>query len=135
MMQTSSDADKSTSHVANISGQEYGTPMPVEKWSDTVVVAHLADDPQFSEEMLTIEELIFGAGKDVVVDLSEVHFLNSSNLARLLKLRKQIKTTDHKLMLCSISKQVWETFVVTGLDHVFAVMTNVPTALASLQLG
>ena len=25
--------------------------MPVEKWSDSVVVVHLGDDPRFSEEM------------------------------------------------------------------------------------
>jgi anti-anti-sigma factor len=108
--------------------------MPVEKWSDTIVVAHLADDPQFSEDVLSVEEEINPGKKDAVLDLAAVHFLNSSNLARLLKLRKQMITADRRLMLCSISNQVWSAFLVTGLDKVFEFSTNVTTALATLQM-
>jgi len=112
----------------------YGYTMPVEKWSDTVVVAHLADDPQFSEDVLSVEEEINPGKKDAVLDLAAVHFLNSSNLARLLKLRKQMITADRRLMLCSISDQVWSAFLVTGLDKVFEFSANVTAALATLQM-
>ena len=108
--------------------------MPVEKWSDTVVVAHLADDPQFSEDVLSVEEETNPGKKDAVLDLAAVHFLNSSNLARLLKLRKQMITADRRLMLCGISNQVWSAFLVTGLDKVFEFSANVTTALATLQM-
>ena len=109
--------------------------MPVENWSETVVVAHLADDPQFSEDMLSIEEAIIQPPKDAVLDFAAVHFLNSSNLARLLKLRKQLNGHQRRLMLCSISSQVWGTFVATGLDRVFEITANVPNALATLQIA
>ena len=108
--------------------------MPVEKWSDKIVVAHLADDPQFSEDVLSIEEAIKGGPRDAVLDLAAVHFLNSSNLARLLKLRKQMITADRRLMLCGISNPVWSAFLVTGLDKVFDFSANVTTALATLQM-
>lgn len=109
--------------------------MPVEKWSDTIVVAHLADDPQFSEDVLSVEEAISDQSKDAVLDLTAVHYLNSSNISRLLKLRKQINGSDRRLLLCSISNQVWIVFMATGLDRVFDFSTNVPTALATLQMA
>ncbi len=109
--------------------------MPVEKWSDTVLVAHLADDPQFSDDILSVEDSIETGVRDAVLDFAAVQFLNSSNLARLLKLRKQMTTGDRRLMLCSISNKVWGAFLVTGLDKIFQFSDNVPTALATLQLA
>ena len=109
--------------------------MPVEKWSDTVVVAHLADDPQFTDDCVSIEEAITATPKDAVLDLAAVHFLNSSNLARLLKLRKQLHGKDRRLLLCGISSQVWSTFLATGLDRVFDFSESVSTALATLQMA
>src|ERR1700722_13675077 len=103
--------------------------MPVEKWSDNVAVAHLADDPQFTEDLQSIEDLAATRGRrNVVLDFAAVHFVNSSNLARLLKLRKNMLAESRRLMLCSISTQVWGTFLVTGLDKVFEFSDNVPTA-------
>jgi anti-anti-sigma factor len=121
--------------VANYSPQRYGNGMPVEKWSDTVLVAHLADDPQFSDDILSVEDSIETGVRDAVLDFAAVQFLNSSNLARLLKLRKQMTTGDRRLMLCSISNKVWGAFLVTGLDKIFQFSDNVPTALATLQLA
>jgi anti-anti-sigma factor len=112
-----------------------GLPMPVEKWSDTVVVAHLADDPQFTEDVQSIDDTIEAGARDIVLDFAAVHFLNSSNLAKLLKLRKQISSLDRRLVLCSISTQLWGAFLVTGLDKVFDFSDNVPTALATLQIA
>lgn len=110
--------------------------MPIEKWSDNVAVAHLADDPQFSEDLQTIEEASGNSAKrDVVLDFAAVHFVNSSNLARMLKLRKNMLAGNRRLVLCSIPTPVWGTFLVTGLDKIFEFSDNVPTALATLQMA
>ncbi len=109
--------------------------MPVEKWSDNVVVAHLSDDPQFGEDIMSIEDSIDPIAKDIVLDFAAVHFLNSSNLARLLKIRKKMTASDRRLILCSMSTQVWGAFLVTGLDKIFEFSDNVPTALATLQMA
>ena len=108
--------------------------MPVEKWSDRIVVAHLADDPQFSDDIASIEDAINTAPRDAVLDMTAIHYLNSSNISRLLKLRKRLHSDDRKLILCSISNQVWIVFMPTGLDRVFDFSTNVPMALATLQM-
>lgn len=107
--------------------------MPIEKWSDKVNVLHLADDPQFSEDVTALELQVASKPTDAVLDFSAVHFMNSSNIARLLKLRKQMIMRDRRLVVCGVSTQVWGTFLVTGLDKVFEFSENVTTALASLQ--
>ena len=109
--------------------------MPVEKWSDTVVVVHLGNDPQFSEDLESLEERI-GQGKvDALLDLSGVSYINSSNIARLLKIRKMMATTDSRLVLCGVNNRIWSTLLITGLDKIFKFSDDVPTGLATLQMA
>ena len=109
--------------------------MPIEKWSERVSVVHLADDPQFTDDFVALDgDLTAAAARDVVLDFAAVHFINSSNIARLLKLRQTMKSHERKLILCGISTQVWGAFLVTGLDKIFDFSDNVPTALATLQM-
>src|SRR4051795_2921872 len=83
--------------------------MPVEKWSDTVVVVHLGNDPQFSEDLESLEERM-GQGKvDALLDLSGVGYINSSNIARLLKIRKMMVASDSRLVLCGVNNRIWST--------------------------
>ena len=109
--------------------------MPVEKWSDNVVVVHLADDPQFTDDLQALESPPLPPGTHAVLDFAAVHYVNSSNLAKLLRLRKQMINADSRLVLCNISTQVWGTFLITGLDKIFAYSDNVTTALATLQMA
>jgi anti-anti-sigma factor len=109
--------------------------MPIEKWSDQISVVHLADDPQFTDDLDTLDHRLAQGKSDVVLDYAAVHFINSSNLARLLKLRKKINSSGSKLVFCNVSTQVWGAFLVTGLDKLFEFSDNVPTALATIQLG
>jgi anti-anti-sigma factor len=109
--------------------------MPIEKWSDQVSVVHLADDPQFSDDLQSLEEQVSQQKTDAVLDFAAVHFVNSSNIAALLRLRNVMHAHDSRLVLCNISTQVWGTLLVTGLDKVFDCSDNVTTALATLQLA
>ena len=110
--------------------------MPLERWSDNVVVVHLADEPQFTEDLESVSNSGNG-GKplDCVLDFAAVHFVNSSNISQLLRLRKQMINADRRLVLCNISNQVWGTFLVTGLDKIFTLSDNVTTALATIQMA
>lgn len=108
--------------------------MPIEKWSDSVAVAHLGDDPQFSEDLENAARLEPPC-LNCVLDFSAVHFVNSSNIAALLRLRRQIHSQNRKLVLCNIASPVWTTFLITGLDKIFDLSENVTTALAALQMN
>lgn len=108
--------------------------MPIEKWSDQVTVIHLADDPQFTDDLQALDQQLEQRPTDVVLDFAAVHFINSSNIAKLLRIRKQTTASDRRLLLCGISTQVWGAFLVTGLDKVFEFTDSVPLALATLQI-
>ena len=105
--------------------------MPLEKWSESVGVVHLGDDPQLSDDLAAALDQANPQAMDLVIDFAGVHFINSSNIAKLLKLRKQMISRDQRLVLCGINTQVWGTFLVTGLDKIFEFSDNVPTALAT----
>jgi len=110
--------------------------MSVENWSDNVLLGELTDDPQFTDDLTAIiEQCTNNPQLDVLLNFARITYLNSSNIAKLLKLRKLVSITNHRrLKLCGINRQVWGVFLVTGLDRIFDVVEDVPTGLASLQL-
>src|SRR6266576_1874911 len=112
-----------------------GIPMPLEKWSEQVNVVRLLDDPVFTDDLQLLQELMEKNATNAVLDFSSVKYINSSNISRLLRLRKSAVTADLKLIFCGISTQLWGTFLSTGLDKVFEFSDNVTTALATLQIS
>ena len=111
--------------------------MPTE-WSDNIVVSELADEPALSEELLGIIDRVTSSGDHhaphVVLNFSQVSYINSSNLAQLLSLRKVLTERDASLVLCCVSENVWSVFTVTRLDSMFRTAPDPLTALASLQI-
>ncbi|MFO0840530.1 MAG: STAS domain-containing protein [Phycisphaerae bacterium] len=72
---------------------------------------------------------------DVVANFANINYLNSSNIARLLKLRKLVTITNqHRLILCGINRHVWGVFLVTGLDRIFEFVSDGSTGLAAMQI-
>jgi len=108
--------------------------MPIERWSDSVVVIHLADDPQFTDDLEALDDEESSARTDAVLDMNSVHSINSSNIARLLRLRQFMLKNERRLVLCNVRDHVWSTLLVTGLDKVFEIAENVATGLATIQL-
>ena len=112
--------------------------MAIEDWSERVIIAHLAPEPQFGDDLRTIQQRMAANPRqppDVVLDFASVRFVNSSQIAQLLKLRKNLAAAGSRLVLCAADAQVWGSFLVTGLDKIFEFSDAVPTALASLQLS
>lgn len=111
--------------------------MAIQKWSDRIWIAQLGDEPALSEEIDTLlsEAIRQSAAPHLVLDLSHVQHLNSSNLAAMLRLRKQSIERDVKLRLAAPRDPVWAVFLTTGLDKVFDFRQDVATALADLQMS
>jgi anti-anti-sigma factor len=109
--------------------------MAIQNWSDNITVVELADDPQFSDEINGLMEALERTPKHVVLNFAAVGFINSSNVAKLLRLRKTMMSQQRRLILCEVNTQVWGVFLVTGLDKIFEFTNDIATALASLQLG
>ena len=110
--------------------------MPVEKWSDNVIVVRLGEDPHLGEDLDALDEATAQppAPLNAVVDFTGVRAVNSSTLARLIKVRRQMNAGSGRLILCGMNDQVWGAFLVTNLDKLFEVSNSVAMALATLQI-
>ncbi len=109
--------------------------MAIQNWSDDIMVVELADDPQVTDELTSLMEALAKDPRHVVLNFAGVGFINSSDVAKLLRLRKTMINAGRKLLLCEVNTQVWGVFLVTGLDKIFDFTNDISTALASLQLG
>lgn len=109
--------------------------MPIDQWSEDIFVVRLGDDPQFTEDMNSVDQnLSYHRHVDVILDFSGVAFMNSTNISRLLSVRQKTIQGENKLILCCVSTRLWSTFLATGLDKVFTFCNDVPTSLATLQM-
>jgi anti-anti-sigma factor len=108
------------------------------EWSDNIIIAEPNDEPGFSEEVTQISDRVEktepGKCPHVVLNFVNVTYVNSSNIAQMLKLRKKLMERKRSLKLCSVSDEVWSVIMVTGLDKIFRVAPDPMTALAGLQL-
>jgi len=112
--------------------------MPINEWSESIFIAELNDEPAFSEDIEALMRKMDQAGEelpDVIVDMQAVSYVNSSNIAQLLKLRKRLIAGDARLRICTINDAVWSVLLITGLDKLFEFTDDVTTSLASLQIG
>ncbi len=110
--------------------------MPIQEWSEQILLADLQEDPQLTDDLNALLEVVESRPDvDIVLNFAQVDYVNSSNISKLLKLRKIITiNNERKLKLCGINTQVWGVFLVTGLDKVFEFADDVTSGLASLQL-
>jgi len=116
-------------------------------WSENIVLAQLSDEPMLSDELAGLIERLESlraehdapgeAGETpphVVVDFSAVTYINSSNIAQLLRLKRELDGMGRQLRLCAMTDEVWSVMMVTGLEKVFTFAPDTLTALAGLQL-
>jgi len=88
--------------------------------------AHNSGD--LKEQMLQL----FDDGKcNLIIDLSEVRFVDSSGLGALVSGFKNASARDGSLKLCSLQPQVRSMFELTRLHRVFEIYASVEEALES----
>lgn len=105
-------------------------------WSESIIVSDLQDEPSFSEELTALNSGVeTREGQvDVVLNFAEVSYVNSSNIAQLLRLRKALNERGGRLKLAEVQDAVWSVMQLTGLEKVFDFATDKATAIAALQL-
>lgn len=108
--------------------------MPIEQWSENVVVVRLAENPHTGDDLEALDSDTRQRDFHAVVDFSSVRMLNSSNLAKLIKIRRQMNERESRLLICGTNDQTWGAFLITNLDKFFDFTDDVTTALATLQL-
>jgi len=108
--------------------------MPIEYRPDGITLAQLAPDPQYTADLDSLSRLSLPKPIAIVLDFTAVRYMNSSNLAKLLRLRKQLIELDGRLVLCGMTPQILGLFTVTGLDKVFNIVADVEQALEKLPV-
>lgn len=106
------------------------------EWSDSILMANLADEPALSDELSLIIEKLESTENPphAVLDLSEVTYINSSNIAQMIRLRKVLEDSSREMRVSGVQDEVMSVLMVTGLDKVFKFAPDTLTAIAGLQL-
>ena len=108
------------------------------EWSEDIVICDLGEEPELSEELSDIytklQETPRAKLPNVVLNLSGITYLNSSNIAQMLRLRKVLMESEKKMRISGVADAVWSIMLLTGLDKVFQFSPDKSTAIASLQL-
>jgi anti-anti-sigma factor len=113
-------------HAAALSKAESGN-MPVDATS--------ADELEAALRALTSRlDAEAAPGEAIILDFSDIDYINSSHLAQLLRVRKKLTDRGARLMLCGMSDQLWSTVHLTGLDRVFKVAATVRDAQGILSI-
>ncbi|MBD2493780.1 STAS domain-containing protein [Nostoc sp. FACHB-280] len=66
-----------------------------------------------------VSNLLDNGADMLLIDLKEVHFIDSSGLGSLVSAAQMVRTANAKLFVCSVSDQVRMLFELTKIDRVF----------------
>ena len=105
--------------------------------NDTYVIAlsgevDLYTAPEFKQQLL---EIIGKGGKDVVVDLSDTTFIDSTTLGVLVGGVKRLRPNGGQLSLVCSDRNITKIFEITGLNKVFDIYESRDAAVASSGQG
>ena len=81
--------------------------------------------PRLREE---ITELVAAGTYDIVIDMSEVEFLDSTGLGVLVGAHRRLRARDGSLNLVCPHERLLKVFRITGLDNVFDIHRSVEDA-------
>ncbi len=80
-----------------------------------------------------VRDLINEGSKIILLNLSQVEFIDSSGLGSLISIVKLIENMQGALVLCNTQDQVNKIFKLTGVDRVFQIFSDENEALTSLE--
>jgi len=103
---------------------------------DTYVVEVIGEldlhlEPQLRDEL---SRMLAGSYTRLVVDLTEVHFVDSSALGRLVEAAKVLGGRSGGVVLAAPDRQIRRLLEITALDRLFAVSLSLDDALSGPDL-
>ena len=84
----------------------------------------ILDGTQAKEFRKEVDQSLKEGSKIILVDFSDVTFMDSSGLGALVLALKAIRSNGSKIMLCSINEQVTMLFELTSMDKVFKIFAD-----------
>ncbi|MFO0846552.1 MAG: STAS domain-containing protein [Gemmataceae bacterium] len=102
-----------------------------------VTVVNFVDRKILDEQNIQIigEQLFSLVDEDgrrkILLNFSNVEYLSSAALGKLITLNKKLQQAGGKLILCNISPDIHEVFEITKLDKFFKILKDEQSALQS----
>lgn len=87
--------------------------------------------PEANEYSDTIKKFLSEGKKNIVIDLGEVKFMNSSGLGMLISGLTTVNKENGKLKLANVEEKIQSLLVITKLVTIFESYPSVEEALAS----
>jgi len=84
----------------------------------------ILDGTQAKEFRTEVDQSLREGSKIILVNFSDVTFMDSSGLGALVLALKAIRSNGSKIMLCSINEQVKMLFELTSMDKVFEIFAD-----------
>lgn len=92
----------------------------------------LIEDIRIQELGQELFGLVDAEGRDkLLLNFSQVEFLSSSALGKLITLDKKMKTNGGAMKLSNIRPEIFEVFTITKLDRLFDIRDDEADALAA----
>lgn len=108
--------------------------MGIDHSSQGILTVDLLPEPDMGNELEKVAKIAREeANCDVVVDFSSVDIITSSNIAKLLKLKKLLDGFGHRLVLCGLISATKQIFKLAGLDHVLEFADDKSSALSTVK--
>jgi len=93
----------------------------------------LMDQQQADRLLSSLDEGLAGGQNNVVLDLSELQYMNSTGLNILINVLTRTRNAGGDAIIAGLSPSVRQLFVVTKLDSVFTITAGIDEALAKMK--
>lgn len=86
-----------------------------------------------SELKEKVKEYLDQGKVNIILDLAQVDFINSSGLGILVSTLKEVRTVKGRIALCSLAPYVQEIFEITQLSHIFDIYPGEEEAFSTFE--
>lgn len=93
----------------------------------------ILDGTKTADFQYQIEQSIESGAHTILVDFSNVTFMDSSGLGALVKAWKAVDASGVEFFLCSINEQIKMLFELTSMDSYFSILKNRQELAKQLQ--
>ncbi|MFN3341654.1 MAG: STAS domain-containing protein [Flavobacteriales bacterium] len=92
-------------------------------------------DKQSAQPLLdSLDEYIKSGSNRIILDMSGMDYMNSSGLNVLVNILTKARNQHGEVVICNLSKKIQELFLITKLNTLFQVTTDVTEAVESFKL-
>ena len=104
-------------------------PEKTEKFCHVLASGHLGwGADEMIKSRIVRHDGVAGTSESIVIDMSDVTFIDSAGISSLLTLRRELIERGGKLVLCQVPPRIQQVFDVVAINRVIPVVDNIQRA-------